>query len=60
MISSHRTDIRCTNAANAHAETNRELQTCELVAVSGGGIREKVHLPVYDSVATPSPRQIDQ
>jgi hypothetical protein len=60
MISSHRTNIRWTNAANCRTDTVRELQACELLAVSGGGIREKVHLPIYDSVAIPSSRQIDQ
>ena len=60
MIFSHRTNIRCTNAANGRTDTVRELQASELLAVSGGGIKEKVHLPIYDSVATPSKRQIDQ
>ena len=60
MISSRRTNIRCTNAANGRTDTVRELQACELLAVSGGGIKEKVHLPVYDSLATPSKQQIDQ
>jgi hypothetical protein len=60
MIFSNRTNIRCTNAANGRTDTVRVRQASELLAVSGGGIKEEVHLPVYDSVATPSKRQVDQ
>jgi hypothetical protein len=54
MIFSHRINIRCTDAANGRIDTVRELQASELLAVSGGGIKERVHLPIYDSVAIPT------
>jgi hypothetical protein len=60
MIFSHRINIRFTDAANGRIDTVRELQASELLAVSGGGIKERVNLPIYDSVAIPSKRQIDQ
>ena len=45
---------------DGRTDTVRELTASELLAVSGGGIKERVHLPIYDSVAIPSKRQIDQ